>query len=135
MDDDMTLIEEEIGENVSSEDRSSDIFDPVDTKNSQSSFNVVLYKDKDKMLLLEYYAATATVVDQLPGQTVEKKRFNKKYKVVVMENNKINRISIDKKKEVTKQFQKYGDYTKWCKSNKRKTNSYESLVTFLKENG
>ncbi len=100
---------------------------------SKSTFHILLHKDAEKMLLLEFHAAVNSVTDQLPGETVVRESFSKKYKMVLMKGSKVSKFFINQKKETAKQFEAYGDYLKWCKQNKKKANQYESAVLFLKE--
>lgn len=100
---------------------------------SKSTFHILLHKDEDKMLLLEFHAAINSVTDQLPGETVVRETFNKKYKMVLMKGATVSKFFINQKKEIAKQFAAYGDYIKWCKSQKMKPNQYKSAVTFLQE--
>jgi hypothetical protein len=100
---------------------------------SKSTFHILLHNDEDKMLLLEFHAAINSVTDQLPGETVVRKTFNKKYKLVLLKGASVSKFFISQKKETAKQFEEYGDYIKWCKNNKGKPNQYESAIAFLQE--
>ncbi len=100
---------------------------------SKSTYHMLLHKDAEKMLLMEFHVALDEVTDQLPGGTLVRKRFNKKYKLILLKGATVNKFFINQKKEVNKQFSEYGDYSRWCKSKKKKPTDYESAVTFLKE--
>ena len=101
---------------------------------TNSTFHILLYKDLDKLLYLEFYAALNSVTDQIPGETVVRERFNKKYNLVLINDNGVSKFPVTQKKKIAKEFEDYGDYIKWCKSNKMKPNQYESLVKFLNAN-
>jgi len=101
---------------------------------SKSTFHVLLFRDKKRMLFLEYHAALSTVIDRPPGQIIERKRFNKKYKLVLLEGATVKRFFINQKKDIDKNLKPYGSYLKWSKSKKLKPNKYETLMAFLEKN-
>lgn len=98
---------------------------------SRSSYFVLLHKDKDKMLLLEYVANINTATSHLPGENEVRQRFYKKYNMIFHSKGTISNFSNTKKK-MAKHFDEYGDYLKWCKSKRLKPDKFEAAVKFLK---
>ncbi len=96
-----------------------------------ADYYLLLHQDGANTLLAEYSVSVSTVTERPPGEIIEKKRFNKRFKPVLITGDKIQKFGA-KKKEVKKAFAAFGDITKWCKSNKQKATSFEGMVAFLK---
>ena len=103
---------------------------PVTTR---ASFLVLLHKDPDKVLFLEYYTPINTATSHLPGENETRKRFYVKHNLILMDDGKVSKFSGTKKK-IAKNFSPYGDYMKWCKGNKMKPDSLEAATKFLRAN-
>lgn len=100
---------------------------------SKSPFHIILHNDKNIKLFLEFYVAINSVTDRPPGEIIERKRFNRGYKMILVDEKLgMNRFKLSKK-DVTKALAPYGDISKWCKKNKVKVNEEESVTTFLRE--
>ena len=100
---------------------------------TNSSFHGLLHKDDDKVLFIEFYVALSVITESLPGEVVERKRFNKKYHLILQDGPELIRFPVSSKK-AAKALQKYGNLIKWCKTNKLKPGSFEGIVAFLKAN-
>jgi len=99
---------------------------------SQSSYHILLCNKENRMLFLDFYVAMNAVTDQLPGQTVERKTFNRSYRLILI-NEKGEKTFKMNKKDIINALSIYGDFGKWCKKNKMKVNSIEAVTTFINE--
>lgn len=99
---------------------------------TKSNYLILLYKEKGKMLLLEFHVALSTVIERPPGAIIERKRFNKSYKLILKDKKGLTRIKM-KNKDIAQALSKYGNITKFCKDRKLKVSSFEGVTLFMQD--
>ncbi len=99
-------------------------------KDLTADYYIQLIANDNRALYLGLDASIITTTETPPGEIIERKRFNKHYQYILIENDSVTKFSTNKK-AIKKAMKPYGDINKWCKANNKKYSTHEGIVSFI----